>query len=342
MVEAASPPVRPAGSGGGHPGRGTTSRRLPGMSWMAAALVTAAVTGLVVASGRPDYAHLLLQILLTVAFAVTWNIVGGLGGQHSFAQPIFFGAGAYFGALVLLRWPGCPIVVVMLGAAAVATVFAAILTPCFRARGPYFAILTVAVAEGLRTATNAFGPGRTTGLYLPISASPSDAETVVLAAAVVLLALLAFRLFERSTAGIGLRMIDVDEDAAAAVGVPTVRLKVLAFLAGAPFVGALGALFGASETFIDANTVFDINIAVTAILATLLGGIATFWGPVLGGVVWELLSHQIRIWLHQPGVTLMVYGVILLLVIDFMPRGLFGFGRTLRHGRLAQLRRRAT
>jgi len=318
-----------------------SSAGIPGAPWLVSVAGMAVAVAVVIATGRPDYAQLLFQVLLTTTFAVTWNIIGGLGGQHSFAQPIFFGTGAYFGALMLMRWPGASLALVMLGSGVVAALFAAVLTPCFRARGPYFAILTVAVAEGLRIATSSFGPGRTAGLYLPIKASPDDPTTLLLALCTVALALLTFRVFERTVMGVGLRMIDVDEDAAAAIGVPTLRLKIVAFIAGAPFCGALGALFAASQTFIDPNTVFNLNIAVTAILATLLGGIGTFWGPVIGSVVWELLSFQLRDWLQQPGIILVVNGVILLLVIDLMPRGLFGIGATVRQSRFFRATRQA-
>jgi branched-chain amino acid transport system permease protein len=287
--------------------------------------LTGGAAVLIVLSGRPDYAQLLLQLLLTATFSMTWNIIGGLGGQHSFAQPIFFGVGAYAGSLLLVHDANFPLPLAMLVGAAAATAFGFLLSPCFRASGPYFAILTVAVAEGLRVAMNSFGPGGTQGIYLPISASPPDSITLLFGAGVFVLAAAVFMLFQYSTVGVGLRMIDVDAEAASAIGVPIVRLKILALVAGAPFIGAFGPLFAASQTFIDPDSVFDLNLAVVAILATLLGGIGTYWGPIVGSLAWQALAYGLRHLIHDPGLILMINGAVLIAVIAFMPQGLTGF-----------------
>jgi branched-chain amino acid transport system permease protein len=282
------------------------------------------VSGVCVANGDLFYERLWLTILMTITYAVTWNLIGGLAGQHSFAHPVFFGVGAYVCATLIKHWPGAPVLVLMLAGGAAATLCAIVMGPCFRARGPFFAILTVAMAEGLRVAGNAFFPGGSSGQYIPISSSPSNGAAVWYALIVVVLAILAHFAFDRSAIGAGLRLIAVDEDAAAAIGVPTTRLKVTAFVAGAPFVGAIGVLFALSNTFIDPDTVFSLNIAILAVLTPLLGGIGLLWGAVTGAIVWEIISDRLGRAVTTPGLTLMVNGAVLVLVINFMPRGIFG------------------
>jgi branched-chain amino acid transport system permease protein len=282
------------------------------------------VSVIAVANGDLFYERLWLTILMTITYAVTWNLIGGLAGQHSFAHPVFFGIGAYVCAALIKHWPGAPVIVLMLAGAAAATLCAFVMGPCFRARGPYFAILTVATAEGLRVAGNAWFPGGSSGQYIPITSSPSNSATVFYALIVVVLAILAHFAFDRSAIGAGLRMIAIDEDAAAAIGVPTTRLKITAFAAGAPFVGAIGVLFALSNTFIDPDTVFSLNIAILAVLTPLLGGIGLLWGAVTGAIIWEIISDRLGRSVSTPGVMLMVNGAVLVLVINFMPRGIFG------------------
>jgi branched-chain amino acid transport system permease protein len=119
-------------------------------------------------------------------------------------------------------------------------------------------------------------------------------------------------------------MLAEDEDAARAIGVPTLRLKIMAFVLGGPFLGAFGALFAATSTFIDPNTVFSLNLAVIAVLSTLLGGTGLLWGAAGGAVIWQLLSTKLRGAIEEPGFVLMLNGAILIIVIILMPRGVIG------------------
>ncbi|GAA1847904.1 branched-chain amino acid ABC transporter permease [Pseudonocardia ailaonensis] len=263
-------------------------------------------------------------ILMTVTLAVTWNLIGGLAGQHSFAHPIMFGVGAYVGTAVLGAAPAMPLwIVVILGALA-ATAVSVLLTPAFRARGPYFAILTIAASEGLRVAGNAFFPGGSAGQYVPITASPSDSGLLVYAIVITLVAIVLHHVVDESPIGSGLRMLAIDESAAAAVGVPTTRLKVTAFVLGAPCVGAFGVVYMAGATFVDPNTVFNLNYAVLAVLTTLLGGVGLLWGAVFGAVVWQLVTKQLSDSIQNPGIATMVNGAALLVVILVLPGGIVG------------------
>lgn len=289
-------------------------------------VVLVAITVAAVASGQPYRVVQWQNILMAITFAVTWNLIGGLANQHSFAHPAMFGTGAYTGGAILIHRPDLPLIVPLLVGATAATLLALLLTSAFRAKGPYFAILTIAVAEGIRVGGNAFFPGGSAGQLIPFDAMPSDAVILGVACAITVGAIGVHIWIDQSSTGSALRMLADDEDAARAIGVPALRLKVLAFAIGGPFVGAFGALFAATNTFIDPNTVFGLNLAVLAILSTLLGGIGLLYGAVGGAVIWELLSSTLREHLSQPGISLMVNGAVLTIVIIVMPRGIVGTG----------------
>ncbi|MFG1921773.1 branched-chain amino acid ABC transporter permease [Cryptosporangium sp. NPDC048952] len=282
------------------------------------------VTVLVAASGDPFGASYWLTTLMVVTFAVTWNLIGGLGGQHSFAHPMMFGLGAYAATAMLISVPGAPFWVDVLVGAAAATICSILLTPAFRARGPYFAILTLAASEGLRVAGNAFFPGGSSGQYVPIENSPTAQTALYWGIGITAVAIAVHFYFDQRPIGSALRMLAIDESAAAAIGVPTTRVKVIAFTAGAPMIGAFGAVYVASNTFIDPDTAFDLNFAVLAVLTTLLGGSGLLWGAVVGAIVWQALAQRIHDSGLPPGLSIIVNGLVLLLVILFMPQGLVG------------------
>jgi branched-chain amino acid transport system permease protein len=294
-------------------------------SWIhvvAAATILTAPGVVAISTGRVDVEELLFQLATVVTFAVTWNLIGGLGGQHSFAQPVFFGIGAYCAGIILVRDPTVPMAIVALVAAAVATAVAFVLTPCFRASGPYFAILTVAVAEGLRVTADTFAPGKSDGLILPFQAAPSNAVIMGAALCVAVAIVITYRIVETSQLGISLRLIQADEMAAKAIAVPVTRVKALAFIIGAPPIAVLGSLFAVNQTVITPDSVFDLSFAIAAVIATMLGGLGTFWGPIIGSYVWIFMSQGLRDLIPTPGLVLLVYGATMLLVILMLPAGL--------------------
>jgi branched-chain amino acid transport system permease protein len=290
--------------------------------WMAVAGGGIAV---VVSSGRLEYERLALQVLFTAILAMSWNSIGGLAGVYSFANPVFFGIGAYAAAIGLRDHPHISIGLEMLLGALAATGAGIVMTPAFRARTLYFAIMTVAIASGTLVAFEFYGPGTVNGLEGSFTASPSNGRALVLALGLLAIASLVFRVVQLSTMGKALRLIRVDEDAAAAIGVPTTRLKIWAFLLGAPTIGAAGALFMLSNAaFIDAPTAFDATNAIVPMLATLLGGLGTFGGPLIGSAAWQIGAFKIRQWVADPGIVQMVTGGVLMIVILKLPRGLVG------------------
>jgi branched-chain amino acid transport system permease protein len=216
---------------------------------------------------------------------------------------------------------------------------------CFRLRGPYFAIATIATAQVmmllfLKFRDFAWGAEGTT---LPnLGNAPLmmqfEAKAAYYYVALFLLALgLAItRRIERSWIGYYLVAVGEDEDAAEAVGIDALRIKRYIYLISAFLTALAGTFYVQYIYFIDPNTAFSFSISVEAALVSIVGGIGTLWGPVVGTVLLEATSALLQSWLGSiGGVQLTVYSLILIGVILWRPAGLVGllaesYGRIVR------------
>lgn len=301
-----------------------------------------------------------ILILFWSYLGTAWNILGGYAGQFSFGHAAFFGIGAYASTWLLVGRGVNPWIGMLVGGVLAATfgVFTAFLTERYGIRGPYFALATFAFAEMLRLLTvNVEWLNGPRGLQIPLIGSSSwlhfQFEDDRRPYYYVILGLLAVAIVitfavSRSKAGYYFQAIREDEDAAAALGVPTMRYKLLATALSA-FLTALGGTFYAQYLFfIDPGLVFGASISVEILLRPLLGGAGTVLGPLVGGLVLTPLSEVTRTLIRTPpaalpfleplrgraGVDVMLFGAILMLVIMFLPNGILGWlqsqGRRLR------------
>jgi branched-chain amino acid transport system permease protein len=284
--------------------------------------------------------HVLILVLFYAYLGTAWNILGGYAGQFSFGHAAFFGIGAYTSTLLLARGGVSPWLGLWAGGllAAGFGCFAGYLAFRYGLRGPYFALVTLAFAEMLRLiAVNWAAIGGPMGILIPLPKG-GDAWWHLqfrekLPYYYVMLALLGLvlwltRRLERSRLGYTLAAIRENEDAAEASGVDTVGAK-LAAMALSSFLTALGGSFYAQYySFIDPTLAFGVPVSVEILLRPIVGGPGTLLGPLLGSVVLTPLSELTR-WLMRgrPGVDVMIYGALLVLVITFLPRGLVGLGR---------------
>lgn len=276
--------------------------------------------------------HLAILVLMYVALSGSWNLIGGYAGYESFGHIIFYGAGAYTSALLLLRLGWSPFVTAPL-AGVVACLIAAIALPSLRLRGAYFAITTLALAfvgqilaANLDTLT---GGGR--GLFLPLA--PWEPEVLkrpfyyaMLAGALGTLGL--NYLVKRSRFGLRLELIREDEERAEAVGVNTSLYKAVAFLMSAFFPGYVGAIHGYYLNYISPPGAFSILISINILLFAFFGGKATVLGPALGSLVLVPTGQFLNIWLATE-LHLLVYGLLLIVVVLRFPEGLMGLGARL-------------
>jgi len=261
--------------------------------------------------------------------ALSWNIIGGYAGYPSFATATFFGLGAYSGAL--LQGGGLPLPLAWLAACGVAGLFAVLLgLAILHLKGHYFAIASLVVAEVLvevaTSWTDLTGGGM--GLNLPILRIPIDAQARLFFWSFYTLAVLALLLngwVAGSRLGFGLRCIRQNEDAASMVGVNTTLYKVSGFVLSALLVGGAGAMYASWVFYIEPPDVFNVLLSVKPIVMALLGGAGTVLGPALGAGVF--LAMEELVWRNFLDVHSGILGLIIVVLIFFLPNGLLGVVR---------------
>ena len=301
--------------------------------WVGALAAIALLLPLAISS--PFAIDVFIRVLLFAFIGVAWNLMGGYAKQLSLGHAAYFGLGAYTSTILLIRFGISPWIGIVAGGMVAMLASLPIGALCFRLRGPYFAIATIATAQVLmllflKFRDFAWGAEGTT---LP---NLGDAPLMMqfdskLAYYYLALALLAMGLaitwcIERSWMGYYLVAVGEDEDAAEAIGVDTLRIKRQIYLISAFLTALAGTFYVQYIYFIDPNVAFSFNISVEAALVSIVGGIGTLWGPVIGTVLLEATSALLQSWLGSGhgGVQLTVYSLILMAVILWRPAGLIG------------------
>lgn len=301
------------------------------MRWLAA-LGAAVVVGLLVA--LPWYTNPFVESLGVTAcvmalLTISWNLMGGTGGLFSFGHAGFFGVGAY-GTAYLELHTGLPFVLTVVGGGVAAAVVGLLIIPCFRARGIYFAILTLALAEGLRLSAERFFPGGATGLFLePVFGLDSHSGYLFMLV-LVALALALTALIRTSALGLSLSAIRNDETAAEGVGVNTLAVKATVSVISAAMAGVAGGGYTVTQAFIDPSSAFDVQYSIVPVLMATLGGMGTLFGPVVGAVLWSAIDEGFRTVSSTGALSLIVYGTVLVLLATWLPAGVAGEVRKLR------------
>jgi branched-chain amino acid transport system permease protein len=305
-----------------------------GRPWLWVAALVAVALALPLISG-PFALDIFIRVLLFAFIGVAWNLMGGYAKQLSLGHAAFFGLGAYTSTILLIRFGISPWIGMLAGGVVAMLASLLIGALCFRLRGPYFAIATIATAQVLmllflKFRDFAWGAEGTT---LPnLGDAPLmmqfDSKSAYYYVALALLALgLAITYsIERSWMGFYLVAVGEDEDAAEAVGVDTTKIKRHIYLISAFLTALAGTFYVEYIYFIDPNTVFSFNISVEAALVSIVGGVGTLWGPVVGTVLLEATSALLQSWFGSGhgGVQLTVYSLILIGVILWRPNGLIG------------------
>jgi branched-chain amino acid transport system permease protein len=291
--------------------------------------------------------NFLTMALLIALVGQGWNVLGGYGGQYSFGHAAFFGTGAYVTAILQVRYGINAWLGFVFGIAAGALVGAAIGALTFRSglKGSYFALVTLAFAEVLRIlASVAPITGAGVGLLLALDLRPqafqfqSRAPFYWIVLALVGVSLVIVRLIEQSRFGAWLVAVRENEDAAKAVGVDTARVKLAAMTISAAITAAGGGFYVQYFLFVDSGIAYGPWISVEALLAPIIGGVGTVFGPLLGALVVKTLGELTKLVTGDaPGLDLVIYGGVLVLVIAFAPSGIVGLLADLR-ARLARLK----
>jgi len=289
------------------------------------------------ASGR----EAAFTILLAIVMASSLNIVMGYTGYVSFGHVVFYGLGGYVGmyALSALGWP-LPLAV-LAGGAGSATLAFLLGKAILRLRGSYFALATIGVNEAARTFVANFAPfGAATGIELQFSiykpyggAMQALWLTYYAVVAIAIFAVLFSFLIKNSKFGLGLMSIREDEDAAEVLGIVTPNAKTMAFVLSAILPGMIGTLFFFKNGNVEPGDAFRLGFSIESLVMIMLGGQGTVLGPVLGALGYQrlrttLLTSDISIGsLPLKDFQLVISGVLMLLIILFIPGGLVGWLR---------------
>ncbi|WAI81998.1 MULTISPECIES: branched-chain amino acid ABC transporter permease [Achromobacter] len=281
-----------------------------------------------------------MMSLYAALLSQAWNILGGYGGQLSFGHALFFGVGAYAQALGQLSlginpWLALPMAIAL---GALTGLAVGGLTFRYGLKGSYFALVTLAFAEVFRIlALSAPFTGGGVGLMVPLQEGAANMQFVsrrgyiYLLLAFVVLALAVTAWLRHSRFGAYLQAVRDNEDAARAIGVNPLRVKLGGIALSAAFMSAAGAFYVQVFQYIDPGIAFGSAVSVEALVGAIVGGMGTLWGPVLGAVALHGLADLTRnLFGELPGISMVIYGVVLILIVMFLPRGISGSGQSLR------------
>ncbi len=300
-----------------------------------------------ISSGR--WLEFIELTLFVAVLGQAWNILGGYGGQYSFGHAVFFGTGAYVQALLQFRFGFSPWLALPFAIASGAGVGAMIGYLSFRygLRGSYFALITLAFAEAFRVLARSIVSvtegGR--GVSLPLNQDSGEVWTTLqftfaepflrhagyyyMILTVLILAYIAVWRMERSRFGAQLISVRENEDAAAALGVDAFRVKMKAICLSGMIAAAAGVYYVQKYLFVDPEIAYGPAKSVEALVAPIIGGLGTVIGPLLGAAflhsIGEVAKEAIGALIGpRPGLDLILYGMILVLVLGYLPRGLAG------------------
>lgn len=276
---------------------------------------------------RPYLIILLTTVIMYVVLTVSWAIFSGPTRYISLASAAFFGVGAYGSAMLGQVLP-MPVVIAAGGLVSlILALFIGLLT--LRLRGMYFIIFTFGVSELIRHfllwwETNFMG---TVGRWV-VAVDHTIVYYVMLV--IFMMALLTAYLIKRSKFGLALQSIGEYEEASVHIGINVTILKTIMFAVSAFFMGATGAIMATRWTYIDPQIAFNPLFSFMPVLMAIFGGIGQLYGPILGAAIFALLEEVLIT--EFPYYYMLIFGVILIAVILFLPRGLVGLIQKWRKG----------
>ncbi|MDY7075486.1 MAG: branched-chain amino acid ABC transporter permease [Chloroflexota bacterium] len=308
--------------------------RNPGL-WLALALTAAVAIWPAFAVNKAYSREVIFTILTSVALASSLNILLGYTGYVSFGHIVFFGLGGYVG-FYLLSVHQFPLYVAVLAGAVSAAVLAFMLGKAIlRLRGAYFALATIGVNEAARAFVKNFDPfGGPIGMTLNFQVyqaygGPAQALWITYVALVILTltVLLVSFTVKSSRFGLGLMAIRENEDAAEVMGVVAPSAKTWAYVISAVFPGMIGVLFFFKNGNIEPGDAFRLHQSIETIVMVMLGGQGTVLGPLIGSTVYQRLRGLLLVSPLFKNIQLAVAGVLLLVIVLFVPAGVVGWLR---------------
>lgn len=286
---------------------------------------------------NPSHQNLAILVLMAAQLGVAWNIIGGYAGQVSLGQVAFYGLGAYTSTILFSKFGVNPWLAIPAGGLVAAGISLVIGWSCFRLKGHYFAMATIAVAEIIQIIfTNWEYAGAAVGLNLPMDEGwktlifSTKEPYYYLALALLLLTLGANYAIEKSFLGYYFRAIKDEPDAARSLGVNLSRYKQLAFAISSFFTALGGSLYAQKELYIDPGSVLHTGLSIKMALVSILGGVGTLFGPLLGAGVLTLIEEGTRVIFGGSGrgTDLVIYAALIVVIAVYYPAGVIGWLRS--------------
>ncbi len=305
------------------------------MLWIGLVCVLAALPLVPGMIGNSFRAHVLIMILLYASMAQSWNIVSGYAGQVSFGHSVFFGIGAYGAGMAVVTygltpWPGF-----LAGAVLASLVSVLVSYPCFKLKGHYFAIATFAIVEIFNRLFMVWDwVGGALGLDYPILPDGwknfvwSGTKVGFFYGALALFVLIfgIVRWIETHRLGYYLRAVREGQETAESLGVNSAAVKLSAMAFSAFLAALCGGFFVQYNYRVDPPMVMSLDMSMKFVLITILGGVGSFWGPLLGAAILIPLQEYSRAYLTGlgSGVDLIIFGIIIMLMMIRQPKGIMG------------------
>ena len=297
-------------------------------------LALAVAIGLPLAVRNPASLNLAILALMAAQVGVAWNLVGGYAGQASLGHAAFYGLGAYTSTLLLVKFGVNPWLGMLAGGLVAAVLSAGFGWSCFRLKGHYFTMATIAVAEIVQIVfTNWDDAGAAVGLTIPMDKQGlaamvfnDKASYYWLALALLGATLLANWLVERSFLGYYFRAIKDEPDAARSIGIPIARYKQVALSLSAFFTALGGSFYAQKELYIDPGSVLSTALSIKMALVSILGGVGTLFGPVIGAAVLTVIEELSRTAFGGTGrgTDTVIYAGLIVAIAVFYPGGIVG------------------
>ncbi|HUL30864.1 MAG TPA: branched-chain amino acid ABC transporter permease [Thermodesulfobacteriota bacterium] len=270
----------------------------------------------------------IFKVFLYVILAESWNLIGGFTGYLSFGHVAFFGIGVYTSSMLFQHLGLTPFI-----GAVPAGVFASLVAwvigyPCLRLRGPYFAVVTLCFVFIVDLVVkNLSFLGGSEGIHLkllPMGIQLSRSIFYEIFFGLAFATALVARKVQNDKFGLGLAAIREDEDVAQTLRIHTANLKIKAFVLSSFFPGVAGGIYAYYISYVHPDIVFDINISILIVLMALFGGGSSWMGPLIGAVVLSMINEFLSLFV-QPEFARIIYGMLFMAVIIFMPDGIVVF-----------------
>lgn len=276
--------------------------------------------------------HIVIMIFMYTTLGVSWNILTGFAGQISLGQSVFLGVGGYTSAALLVKFGVSPWIGLFAGIIASMALGWLIGTPCFRLKGRYFAIATMAVVQIVYLIVTRWEfVGAARGIYFPLRnwgmahfAFRAKEPYYFIAMGMMLVAMATVYYIEYSHIGYYLKTIREDPDAASSLGINVPKYKMIAMMFSASLAAITGTFYGQYLLFIDPDTMFLLSVPI--MLMAIMGGVGTLLGPLVGAGLLIPIQEIARVYWSGSGQAIdqLIYGILIIIIVLIQPRGIMG------------------